>query len=155
MAEQTLSVRRAGAAVAFSQAAYHRPPATREHPDAPVIAVLNGLMGEHHGWGLRKCFDRLRLDGHGRIHKRVWRTYCGMKLNLPRWTKEWVPRRERQSTDVEAAPNRVWALDFMSDALSHGRRLRMLKMLDEGVREALDIVIDMSTRSGRVVRVLD
>ena len=25
--------------------------------------AVNGLVGEHHGWGFRKCFDRLRLDG--------------------------------------------------------------------------------------------
>ena len=78
-----------------------------------------------------------------------------MKLDLPRRTKKRVPARERQSMDVPAAPNRIWALDFMSDALYHGRRFRALNVLDEGVREALDIVIDTSIPSGRVVRVLE
>jgi putative transposase len=155
VAEQDLSVRRACAAVALSRAAYYRRPIGRDHRDAPVIEVLNGLVGEHHGWGFRKCFDRLRLDGRGWNHKRVWRIYREMKLNLPRRTKKRVPSRERQSMDVPAAPNRIWALDFMSDALYHGRRFRVLNVLDEGVREALDIVIDTSIPSGRVVRVLD
>jgi hypothetical protein len=43
----------------------------------------------------------------------------------------------------------------MSDALYHGRRFRTLNVLDEGVREALDIVIDTSIPGARVVRTLD
>ena len=43
----------------------------------------------------------------------------------------------------------------MSDALYHGRRFRTLNVLDEGVREALDIVIDTSIPGGRLVRTLE
>jgi putative transposase len=46
-------------------------------------------------------------------------------------------------------------MDFMSDTLYHGRRFRTLNILDEGVREVLDIVIDTSIPGGRVVRTLD
>ncbi len=56
---------------------------------------------------------------------------------------------------VEARANAEWSLDFMSDTLYHGRRFRTLNVLDEGVREALDIVIDTSIPGGRVVRTLD
>ena len=58
--------------------------------------------------------------------------------------------------DVEARPNVEWALDFMSDCLYHGRRrFRTLNVLDEGVREVLDIVVDTSIPGGRVVRTLE
>jgi putative transposase len=56
---------------------------------------------------------------------------------------------------VEDAPNAVWALDFMSDALYHGSRFRTLNVLDEGVREAVEIVIDTSIPGGRVTRTLE
>lgn len=56
---------------------------------------------------------------------------------------------------VEARVNAEWSMDFMSDALYHGRRFRTLNVLDEGVREALEIVIDTSIPGGRVVRTLD
>jgi putative transposase len=46
-------------------------------------------------------------------------------------------------------------VDFMSDALYHGRRFRTLNVLDEGLREALDIVVDTSLPSGRLVRTLE
>jgi putative transposase len=78
-----------------------------------------------------------------------------MKLNLPRRKKRRVPVREPQSLDVPAQPNVIWSLDFMSDALYGGRRFRTLNVLDEGVREALKIVIDTSIPSGRLVRELE
>lgn len=46
-------------------------------------------------------------------------------------------------------------MDFMSDTLYHGRRFRTLNILDQGLREVLDIVIDTSIPGGRVVRTLD
>ena len=56
---------------------------------------------------------------------------------------------------VDARANAEWSLDFMSDALYHGRRFRTLNVLDEGVRDALDIVIDTSIPGARVVRTLE
>ena len=43
----------------------------------------------------------------------------------------------------------------MSDSLYSGRRFRTFNVLDEGVREALDIVMDTSIPATRVVRTLD
>jgi len=43
----------------------------------------------------------------------------------------------------------------MSDALYNGTRYRVLNIIDEGVREALDIVIDVSLPASRVVRALE
>jgi putative transposase len=120
-----------------------------------VIEALNARVDRHPRWGFWKCYDRLRLDGRPWNHKRVLRIYRGMRLNLPRRTKKRVPTRLRQTLDVPAVPNAIWAIDFMSDALFHGRRFRTFNVLDEGVREALDIVIDTSIPGGRVVRTLE
>ncbi len=148
-----MSVRRATRAVGLSRAAwYRRPDEARASRDRPIIDALNVLVEGHPRWGFWMCFDRLRLDGHRWNHKRVWRVYCEMKLNLPRRKKRRVPVREPQSLEVAARPNVIWSLDFMSDALYGGRRFRTLNVLDEGVREALKIVIDTSIPSGRVVR---
>ena len=51
--------------------------------------------------------------------------------------------------------NNTWSFDFMSDTLYSGRRFRVLNIIDEGPREALDIVVDTSITSVRVCRVLD
>ena len=74
-----------------------------------------------------------------------------MKLNLPRRTKRRLPKRVQQPMIVEARANAEWSMDFMSDTLYHGRRFRILNILDEGVRE----VLDTSIPGARVVRTLD
>lgn len=43
----------------------------------------------------------------------------------------------------------------MSDALYSGSRFRVLNIIDEGVREALDIVVDTSITAVRLVRILE
>lgn len=150
-----MSVRRACAAVGLSRTSYYRGGDQNGTRDEPIIVTLNELVELHQRWGFWKCFDRLRLDGKPWNHKRVWRVYCRMRLNLPRRTKRRIPTRERQTLEVAAAVNEIWAMDFMTDTLYNGRRFRTLNILDEGVREALDIVIDTSIPSGRVVRVLE
>ena len=67
--------------------------------------------------------DRLRAQGYGWNHKRIWRVYCQLRLNLPRRTKRRVPQRERQPLWVEPRMNAVWSIDFMRDTLYSGRVL--------------------------------
>ena len=105
--------------------------------------------------GFWKLFDRLRAEGRGWNHKKVHRVYCALRLNLPRRTTRRVPRRTRQPLTAPPVLNQTWALDFMGDALYDGRRIRLLTVIDEGNREALDIAIGPSLPSRRVVRVLN
>ena len=51
--------------------------------------------------------------------------------------------------------NQVWSLDFISDALSDGRRLRILVVMDQCSRECLTLLADTSINGKRVVRELD
>jgi putative transposase len=154
VAEKGLSVRRACAAVGLSRAAYYRP-VEKKGCDEVIVGALNALVEKHPRWGFWKCYDHLRTTGHAWNHKRVLRVYRAMKLNMPRRTKKRVPKRERQTMEVVAMPNVVWGLDFMSDALYGGGRFRTFNILDEGVREALDIVVDTSIPGGRAVRALE
>lgn len=155
MAEHQLSITRACSGVSLARSAYYRKPADQAAQDAPVIDALNAVVARHPRWGFWKCNARLALDGHGWNHKRIHRVYCAMNLNLPRRTRKRVPVRDRQTMEVPRMPNHTWSMDFMSDALYSGRRFRTLNVLDEGVREGLDIVIDTSLTALRVVRVMD
>ena len=51
--------------------------------------------------------------------------------------------------------NQTWALDFMTETLYDGRRVRLLTMIDEGNREGSKIAMGLSLPSRRVNRVLD
>lgn len=150
-----LPVQRACAAVGVGRATYYRLPVNWARRDAPVIAALTTLVAAKSRWGFWKCCDRLRLIGHPWNHKRLWRVYCQLRLNLPRRTKKRLPVRFRQPLVVVPQPNVVWAVDFMSDTLYGGRRFRTFNILDEGVREGLAIEVDTSLPAERVVRVLE
>lgn len=151
--DQRVSIRRSCQLVNLSRAAYYREEHRLAARDAPVVEALNAVVAKHGRWGFWKCHDRLRLDGHPWNHKRVWRIYCQMRLNLPRRTKRRL-MRPAQPLDAPLWPNEIWSLDFMSDSLYQGRRFRTLNILDEGVREGLAIEVDSSLPAQRVVRVL-
>jgi putative transposase len=155
VAQWKLSVRRACSAVGLSRSAWYRPRVVRLTKDKEVIDALQGVVEEHNRWGFWKCYDRIRLDGRGWNHKRLYRVYRELGLHMRRKTKRRLPARKRETLDVPAEPNAVWSLDFMHDALYTGRRFRTLNVLDEGVREALDIEIDTSLTGERVARVLE
>ena len=119
------------------------------------MEALNGVVAQHPRWGFWMCSHRLRLLGQEWNHKRVYRVYKAMKLNLPRRAKRRLPQRVQHPMAVAARANAEWAMDFMADTLDQGRRFRTLNILDEGGREALAIVIDTSIPGTRVVRTLD
>jgi putative transposase len=150
-----LSIRRACHIARLSRAAFYRPHPLPLARDAAVIDALQALVERHPQSGFWKCYRRLRRQGHAWNHKRVHRVYCALRLNLPRRTKRRVPTRLRQPLVAPTALNRIWALDFMADALYGGRKFRTLNVLDEGNREALAIEVACAIPSGRVVRVLD
>ena len=113
--EHGVSVTRACQVARLSRAAFYKPGIDRMARDSELVVALQAVVAEDPRWGFWKCHDRLRSLGYGWNHKRVWRVYCRLRLNLPRRTKRRVPQRERQSLCVEPRMNAVWALDFMRD----------------------------------------
>jgi putative transposase len=150
-----LPVQRACQAVGLSRATYYRPVVNWAQRDGPVIEALTLLGTTNPRWGFWKYVNRLRFTGHRWNHKRLWRVYCRLRLNLPRRTKKRLPVRPVHPMAMIPQPNVVWALDFMSDTLYGGRRFRTLNILDEGVREVLAVEVDTSLPAERVVRVLE
>jgi putative transposase len=56
---------------------------------------------------------------------------------------------------VPQGANQRWSIDFASDALSDGRRFRILTIVDDFTRECLALIADTSLSGLRVVRELD
>lgn len=99
-------------------------------------------------------YRRLRLDGHQWNHKRVWRVYRQLKLNLRRKPKKRLLARDPQPLCAPDKPNQSWSVDFMSDSLHDGRTFRTFNVIDDYNREGLWIEIDTSLPAARVERVL-
>ena len=153
--QRKLPVSRACKAVGMSSSSWYRTPLDQSSRDAPIVDRLNEIINRHGRWGFWKCFYWLRQHGATWNHKRVWRVYKAMGLNLPRRTKKRLPARVKEPLDAPPHPNAHWSMDFMHDTLYHGKRFRTLNILDEGVREALAIEVDTSLPAERVIRVLE
>ena len=113
------------------------------------------MVAKHGRWGFRLCFDWMRNQGYAWNHKRVWRIYKEMGLNLPRRTKKRIPKMPKVPLIAPTEANSMWALDFMYDTLHYGRPFRTLNIIDESNREVLAIEIDISLPAARVVRMLE
>ena len=74
---------------------------------------------------------------------------------MKRKGKKRLPARILQALDVVKAINECWSMDFMSDALQSGRKLRTFNLIDDFNREALAIEIDTSLPAQRIIRVLE
>ncbi|WP_156730680.1 IS3 family transposase [Morganella psychrotolerans] len=122
--------------------------------DAPVIEAIYAELELSPQAGFWKCFHRMRQKKHLFNHKRVYRVYCRLGLNLKRRVKKKLPERERKSLIAATQINERWAMDFMNDSLYCGKRFRTLNIIDESTRECLAIEIDTSLPAKRVIRVL-
>ena len=141
--------------VGLSRAAWYVPPLDWTVRDAELIAALADRVEEHPGRGFWKYCDQLRKARPDWNPKRIYRVYKAMKLNLRRAAKRRLPKRERVPLYVPRLPDSVWSVDFMSDALSCGRRFRTFNVVDDFNREVLHIEIDTSINSDRLVRVFE
>ncbi len=123
--------------------------------DAELKEALKNIVKKHVRRGFKKCYDTIRRDGHVWNHKRVYRVYCKLGLNLRKKPKKRFPSREKQVLEQPNEINLMWSMDFMSDALMDGRKFRTLNIIDDFNREALKIVAGRSLPSKYVTRYLD
>jgi len=128
---------------------------SRRRDDARLVIRLRELALARPRWGYRLLGDLLREEGHVVNHKRLFRIYRSEGLALPRRRPRKAPRPRQQRLEKVEHANQRWAMDFVSDALSGGRRFRCLTIVDEGTRECPDLLVDTSISGLRVTRVLD
>lgn len=127
---------------------------SRRPARAELRARLNTLATRRPRWGYRRLYVLLRRDGWVVNRKLVQRLYREEGLV--------VRRRKRKRVAVPRTPlpvptraNEQWSMDFVSDALGNGRKIRALTVIDTFTRECPVIEVDFSLPGERVVRVLE
>lgn len=106
----------------------------KEKNDEEVIEQLKILTEKHPSIGFWKCYHRLRKKAFPWNHKRVYRVYKQMKLNIRRRAKKRLPARVKQPLFQPTMINEVWSLDYMSDSLWDGRKFRVLNIMAVAAR---------------------
>lgn len=99
------------------------------------------------------CFLYLRnVKGFGWNHKRVYRIYRELELNMRIKSKKRLVREKPDALVVPDKPNHCWSMDFMHDQPSDGRSVRLFNVIDDFNREALCIEVDFSLPASRVLK---
>jgi putative transposase len=127
----------------------------RLRDDEALRHKLIELAKERSRFGYRRLHVLLRREGLVVNHKRVLRLYQLAGLALRRQKRKRMPSVARGVPGLPTRPNECWAVDFVSDTLAWGRRIRCLTVVDCFTRESPAIAIDTSLPGARVVRVLE
>jgi len=149
------TMRHACTTFGVSQTCYRYQP--RKALENEVIADwLVRLTHNQRNWGFGMCFLHLRnVKRFGWNHKRVYRIYRELELNLRIKPRKRIVREKPEPLAVPATINQTWSMDFMHDQLSDGRNFRLFNVLDDFNREGLGIEVDLSLPAPRVARALD
>ena len=125
-------------------------------PDpTPLRQRIKEIATTRVSYGYRRVQVLLRREGWHVNVKRTYRLYReeGLCLRLKRPKRRRNAAR-RQETIAATGTNQLWAMDFMSDALADGRKLRVLTVLDTFTRECVALEVGGSFRGADVARVL-
>lgn len=152
--ETSISERRACALVGLARDSWRCPP-QRAQADEAMSQKIVELAHERRRFGYRRIGDLIRAEGTTINDKRVYRLYRLADLAVRK-------RRSRKRLKLERVPlhrceaiNDVWSLDFVSDCLANGRRIKCLTISDDFSHECVDIAVDHGIGGQYVVRVLE
>lgn len=96
-----LSVIKACQLTPLSRATFYRKPVDWRKKDDVVIGAIQTILAKSPQSGFWKCYFRLRFQGYPFNHKRVYRVYCRLVLNLKRRTKKTLQKREKRPLVIE------------------------------------------------------
>ena len=150
-----ISVRMACLIFVVSETCYRYQPKLSDENEL-IADKLIDLTEDNGNWGFGLCFLYLRnVKGYGWNHKRVYRIYRELELNLRIKPKKRLIREKPESLSVPDAINECWSMDFMHDQLADGRSFRLFNVIDDFNREGLVIDVDFSLPAERVKRSLN
>lgn len=123
--------------------------------DTEVVDKLSELAQQYPTRGFDEYYYKIRRDGLIWNRKRVLRVYRLMKLSLRRKHKKRLITRVKQPLETPKVLNECWSMDFMSDLLTDGRKVRVFNILDDCNREAVAIEAGLSYPARAVIETLE
>jgi transposase InsO family protein len=126
------------------------------HPpdDAAVVSRLREIHDRWPRFGYRRAWAVLRREGVAVNRKRIYRLWRREGLDVPRRTKRKRCRPGPTLPQQASSPDHVWTYDFVEDATTNGRKLRILTVVDEFTRECRAIAVNRRFPARQVIAVL-
>jgi len=150
MDEHHYGVTRACGLLGISRSLHRYRP--RQSPCLRLRCRIGEIAAKKRRYGYRRVHVLLRREGGTVNHKKTYRLYREAGLAVRRRKRKRIGPFERRPLARPLAPNVSWSMDFVSDGLADGRRLRTLTIVDDYTRECLALEVDTSltgTRGGR------
>lgn len=122
--------------------------------DAPLRTRLKALAEQFPAYGYPTLHGMLRAEGLVCNHKRTYRLYREEKLQVRRKRRKKL-HRPHVPISVPTGRTERWSMDFVSDQLANGRRIRVLNVVDDYTRECVGQLVDVSISGGYIARFLD
>ena len=116
---------------------------------------IKKLASERPRFGYPRLHIMLCREGRKYNRKRIYRIYRQENLQLRRKKRKRVASAPRRAMPVPDRPHKRWSMDFMSDSMRTGQRLRVLNVVDDCTRLSTVGTVDTSLPGERVVRSLD
>lgn len=127
----------------------------RKNEDELIGQQLKDLSMKYLSWGFALMFGWLRLAGYTWNHKRVYRVYKTLKLNLRTPIKRKKIKRPVLNTLAASKVGQGWSLDFLSDEVVAEKKTRILNVLDEYSRKCLLVVAQGTFKAKKLVAYLE
>lgn len=155
VSQHGVGIRLACSAFGISQTCY-RYQAVLSSENEEIADYLIRLTHNQRNWGFGLCFLYLRnVKGFGWNHKRVYRIYRELELNLRIKPKKRLVRERPEPLEVPQQMNDTLSMDFMHDQLADGRSYRLFNVIDDFNREGLVMEVGLSLPAERVIRALE
>jgi putative transposase len=135
-----VSIRRACGVLMFQKSSYFYKP--RRLSQAALKQRIEEIAKTRVRYGYRRIHVLLRREGWPVNAKRVYRLYveAGLQIRNKR-PKRKVSAKLRDDRRPPVGPTDVWAMDFLSDQLFDGRKIRILTIVDafSKISPAIDV----------------
>ena len=154
MKQHHFSERRACRLVGLSRDSYRHAPQADEATQRLAGKIIE-IAHARRRFGYRRVHDLLRPEFPSVNHKRVYRLYSAAGLAVRKRKKAKRPIHERTPLQPARSLNQVWSMDFVSDSLANGRRLKCLTVADDFSHECVDLAVDYGISGEYVTRLLD
>nr|BFD66636.1 IS3 family transposase [Bdellovibrio sp. HAGR004] len=126
-----------------------------QQDDSALRERMLELAAKHRRYGSPRLHWFLRKEGLVKNHKRTERIYGLLGLQLKNRKKKKMGSVLRFPRPKAAAPNEVWSMDFVSDRIESGRRIRCFTLVDDFTKESPGILVEHSISGSRITRYLD